>query len=224
MKKITFLMLLVSSITFAQTSISKNLGDFKTLKVYNGLKVELIKSTNQKIEITGRKAKKVVVKSINNILKIYLRITESFDRDDAKIKIYYNSPIDVIDVNEGAVVNSNDVIEQQKLTVKAQEGARTSLNIAIKYLTVKSVTGGIINLQGTAKMQTIDVNTGGILRAKDLASEQATVTATTGGKAEVSVQDILNAKTRLGGEIYYKGKPDITNKSKFIGGNIKSIK
>ena len=50
MKKVIFITFLFSAfIMNAQTTVTKNLGDFSTLKVYNGIEVELIKSSDQKI-------------------------------------------------------------------------------------------------------------------------------------------------------------------------------
>ena len=38
---------------FGQSTFTKNVGDFRTLKVYNGIEVELIKSDEQKLVISG---------------------------------------------------------------------------------------------------------------------------------------------------------------------------
>ena len=44
-KKIFICALFISLITTAQTTVTKSLGDFNIIKVYNGIEVELIKST-----------------------------------------------------------------------------------------------------------------------------------------------------------------------------------
>ena len=73
MKKIIFTILVfLAFVMNAQTTVTKNLGDFSILKVYNGIEVELIKSSDQKIEITGEKSESVSIKNIHNTLKISL--------------------------------------------------------------------------------------------------------------------------------------------------------
>ena len=52
--------------------ITKKLGDYSTLKVYNGIEVELIKSKEHKLEIAGEKSEIVKVKNVNNTLKLSL--------------------------------------------------------------------------------------------------------------------------------------------------------
>ena len=57
MKKIIYIFLFFSSLSIlSQRKVDKNVGDFSILKVYNGIELELIKSTEQKLEITGKKA------------------------------------------------------------------------------------------------------------------------------------------------------------------------
>ena len=52
-KIITILAILFTCSIFTQTLVKKSLGDFSTLKIYNGIEVTLVKSQEQKIEIKG---------------------------------------------------------------------------------------------------------------------------------------------------------------------------
>ena len=220
MKKLTLALVLSCSILFAQESISKKLGDFTTLKVFNGLTVELQKSNKSKIEITGSKSKDVSIKNSNGILKIRLKFPEGFTAEDLNIKIYYANNIDILDANEGATIKSKEVFKQQHLEVKVQEGAKIKMEINTKHLVVKSVSGGIIQLEGVAQNQTIEATTGGIYKAFEVKSKQAIVTAASGARVEVNITDVLDAKVRFGGTIYYQGTPEVLKTKKIIGGTI----
>ena len=222
MKKLALLLTLTCSILFAQETITKNLGDFNTLKVYNGLTVEIQKSSTSKIEISGKKSDDVTVKNSNGVLKIRLKFPEGFTSEDVKIKLYYNSTINVLDANEGAQISSEEVLKQQHLEVKVQEGAFINVPIDTKYLVVKSVSGGAISLTGTTQNQTIEATTGGIYEGFDLQSRQATVIAASGARVEVKTSEILDAKVRFGGTIFYKGTPEVLKTKKIIGGTIKN--
>jgi len=221
MKKLALLLTLSCTILFAQESITKNLGDFNTIKVYNGLTVELQKSSTSKIEISGMKSEEVSVKNSNGILKIRLQFPEGFTSEDIKIILYYNSNINVLDANEGAKIISDAIIKQQHLEVKVQEGANIKLRVETKHLVVKAVSGGVITLTGATENQTIEATTGAIYNAYDLQSKQTIVTAASGATVEVKTSEVLDAQVRFGGTILYKGTPEVLKTKKIIGGTIK---
>jgi hypothetical protein len=220
MKKLVIALLLSCSVSWAQESIKKNLGDFHTLKVFNGLQVELVRSSDSRIEIVGEQAEDVAVVNSNGILKVRFRIPDSFIPEDVRIVLFYNHDIAVLDANEGGKISSEKRINQQHLEVKVQEGAFIELDIKVKHLNVKSVTGGNIELVGEAENQTIEATTGGEYSAYNLKSKQANVTAASGARAEVQANEILDAKVRFGGTIHYIGNPEVLRTKKIIGGKI----
>ena len=107
MKNLLLLSLLICSVAFAQEPITKTVGDYHTLKVFNGLHVELKKSSTSKVEIIGAKSEDVVLKNSNGILKIRLQFPDSFTAEDVRIILNYNKPIQVLDANEGAHIISD---------------------------------------------------------------------------------------------------------------------
>lgn len=222
MRKAVFLVLLfISSLATSQTTITKNLGDFGTLKVYNGINVELIKSDEHKLVITGEKSEKVKVKNTRNILKISLKFPDLSADDKVEIKLYYNTDIKVIDANEGATITAKNV-EQTQIEIKAQERAFINMVLKVKHLKVKSSSGGIVKLTGTAKNQDIDLDLYGIYHGYGLeVSDNSSVRAGSGAKAEISAGETLNAKVSFGGSIFYKGNPEVIKDKKVVGGIIK---
>lgn len=222
MKKLALLFVLVGSVAFAQEPITKKLGDFNTLKVFNGLTVKLHKADKPTIVITGSKAEDVSVKNSNGILKIQLKFPDSFTADDVTITINYSEKIGTLDANEGAIIKSDEPIIQQQLEVKAQEGAKINIPIEVKYLTIKSVSGGIIKLTGTTQNQNIEATTGGIYKGYDVKSKQTTALAASGAVVKVNTSEVLDAKVRFGGNIFYKGTPEVLKTKKIIGGTIKN--
>lgn len=221
MKKLTLLLMFFSAILFAQEPIITNLGDFNTVKVYNGLTVELQKSNNSKIEISGSQAEDVSIKNANGTLKIRLKFPEGFLAENVKIVLYHAHDILVLDANEGAFIFSEEPIKQQHLEVRTQEGAKIKLDLDTKYLISKSVSGGIISLSGVTESQTVEATTGGIYSAYDLQSKQAIVMSSSGATAEIRASELLDASVRFGGSVFYKGTPEILKTKTTIGGTIK---
>jgi len=225
MKKLNFILLFFIGLTVtAQSTVNKNLGDYNILKVYNGIEVELIKSTDQKLEITGEKSEMVKIKNVNNTLKLSLpfSLTPADNAADGKIlvKLYYNRAINIIDANESATITSKDFY-QDKLELNAQERAFINLTTKTNYLIVRASSGGIVKLSGTAKNQEIDVDLYGIYHGFNLqVAGNSTVKSGTGAKAEVNAGETLNAKVSFGGTIFYRGNPEVVKDKKLIGGII----
>lgn len=225
MKKLIYIFLFFSSLSIlSQSKVEKNLGDFSILKVYNGIELELIKSTEQKLEITGKKSEIVKIKNVNNTLKIALPFSlkpeNNIANGEVLVKLYYKNTIAVIDANEGATITGKEV-NQDKLEVNAQERAFINLVVKVKHLEVRASSGGIIKLTGSVKNQNVDVDLYGIYNGFDLiAKANSTVKAGTGAKAEIMAGETLNAKVSFGGSIFYKGKPEVLKDKKVVGGII----
>ena len=223
MKKLLTLVSLFTIFSiYSQDTIKKAVGDFTTLKVYNGIDVELIKSDKQEIFITGEKAQKVNVKTTRDILKLYLPFPESLANGKVKIVVYYSKDIDIIDANEGASITAKE-FKQQKVEIKTQEMAFINMVLEVQYLTIKAVTGGAIKLTGSTKNQTIEVNNSGVYRGYNLKVENTTyIRAALGGKGEVNSGETLDAKVSFGGTIFYKGIPEVLKTKKVLGGTIEA--
>lgn len=217
-------MLLVHVASQSQSTVSQNLGDFTTLKVFNGIEVELIKSNEQKIEIRGKKSEKVTIKNVDKTLKLTLPFSLKPENNSADgeviVKLFYSSNIDVIDANEGATITGKD-INQEKLVVNSQERALINLVVNTKYIEVKTSSGGIIKLSGTTKHQDVNLDLYGVYHGFNLKTEStSTVKAGTGAKAEIFAGETLTAKVSFGGSIFYKGNPELIKDKKVIGGII----
>jgi len=204
---------------FAQDPIEKSIGDFKELKVYDLIEVELIKSDMNKVVITGNDAKSVLINNKNGTLKIKMELAKVFDGNNTKVKLYYTT-IDVIDANEGSNIHSKDEIKQFDIDLKAQEGGKINVNVNVNYLSVKAVTGGIVEATGTAKKETITILTGGVFKGEKLQSEAADVSINAAGEASVKASKVVDVKIRAGGDVFIYGKPETINESRVLGGRV----
>ena len=219
MKKIYIITLLTSATLFSQTELSKTLGEFSELKVYDLINVELFKGVEDKIIISGKNTKDVSIVQRNNILKIKMKINKKFKGAETKVKIYYTS-LDVIDANQGAIVTIKEPIEKYELTLKAQEGARIIASAKTKRLTVRSVTGGIVTTFGTTAKQDIDIRTGGLFFGDRMEAENTNLKIRAGGEANVRTLKILEVSIFSGGDVFIYGSPKQLKQQKVFGGRI----
>ncbi|TBN16806.1 DUF2807 domain-containing protein [Hyunsoonleella pacifica] len=218
----SLLVFMTSFVTLAQDNIEKTVGEFTELKVYDLIEVELIKSDIDKVVITGKNKKDVLVNNKNGTLKIKMKLEEAFDGSNTKVKLFYTN-IDVIDANEGAKVYSKDTIEQFEIDLNAQEGAEIKVDVDVKYINVRAVTGGDIHTSGKAKHQDISIYTGGDYHGEDLKTERTEVSIRAAGEAYIHATKKVTAKVRAGGDIYIYGNPEEVNESRVLGGRIKRM-
>ncbi len=216
------LAILITLTITAQKPISKTVGEFTELKVYDLINVEMIKSKENKVEISGKNASEVVIINKDGTLKIRLNLEESFDGNKTDVKLFYTA-FDVIDVNEGASVSSQEQINQFEVELKAQEGGLINLNLETKETKIKTVTGGIIELQGKTDNQDVTIGTGGILKAENLESVKAKVVIRAGGEAYINAVELLDIKIRAGGDVYIYGNPKEVKENTALGGRIKRM-
>ena len=219
---ITFLAILVSAVAIAQKSIEKSVGDFTTLKVYDLIEVELIKSDENKVEITGENSESVLVNNLNGTLKIKMKFKEIFDGANTKVMLYY-SKIDVIDANEGTKISSKDEIKQFEIDLRAQEGGQINANLNVSYANVRAVSGGVVEASGFSKNENIALMTGGVFKGEHLKSEISDVSINAAGEAYINSSKEANIAIRAGGDVYIYGNPETVNESKVLGGRIKRM-
>ena len=202
---------------FAQ--VSKSVGDFNAVLVFDKLNVKLVAADENKVVIDGDRQYEVEVINKNGNLKLRMPFPRVLAGDNISVVVYYKK-IDAIEASEGAMVGSDDVFKAAIFNLNAREGAKINLKVAVEKLNSRSVTGGILNITGTAINHEASLLTGGLLDAKDLVTSQSTVSVFAGGTAEVYATALVDAKVRAGGSIFIYGKPKQINKVTKFGGTI----
>ncbi|MDP5157804.1 MAG: DUF2807 domain-containing protein [Flaviramulus sp.] len=219
---VKILVLFITTTIIAQNTIEKTVGEFTELKVYDLINVELIKSNENKVVISGENKEDVLINNKNGTLKIKMKLEEAFDGSKTKVKLYYTT-VDIIDVNEGAKVTSEDTIKQFEIDLKAQEGGIIKVPVDVNYTNIKAVTGGVIETSGTSKTQNISILTGGVYKGELLDTEKTEVNIKAAGEAYVKASKLVDIKIRAGGDVFVYGNPETVNESKVLGGRVKRI-
>jgi hypothetical protein len=219
MKFYTLFFLFSCFLVGSQTPVSKSIGDFSELKVYDLINVELVESNENKIEITGEETSNVLIVQKNDVLKIKMVLNKPFNGKRTFVKLFYKK-IDIIDVNEGAKVVSKSLFKQYELELKAQEGGEISVITDTKLLSIKTVTGGIINASGTTDSQNITIRTGGVYEGSSLQALKSEIKIKAGGVADVKSSELIEVRIVAGGDLIIHGKPKNIKQTKIVGGRI----
>ncbi|RBN49893.1 head GIN domain-containing protein [Flavobacterium psychrolimnae] len=218
MKKLVIIAFVFLS-QFTNAQVTRNLGDFDEVKVFDKINVKLIEASENKIVVTGARADEVETVNKNGELKIRMPFPQLLSGDDIIVKLYFKN-LESIAVSEGSYVSSEKDFKQTSLDLNAKSGGEIKLEIDVDKVNIKANAGGIVTLSGKAKNQDVVITSGGILNAKDLETSQTTISVAAGGKSEIHASTLVDAKVRAGGSIFIYGKPKQINKEVFIGGTI----
>ncbi|RKR14819.1 putative autotransporter adhesin-like protein [Maribacter vaceletii] len=215
-----FIAISLQTLCAQNEKITVRLSEFSELKGFDGLSINLIKSTENKAVISGDNIDKVVFVNKEGILKIRMEINKIFSGYKTFIDLYYTKPIIIIDVNEDARITSKKTIQQDVLELKAQEGGELIIAAEVEQLLIKTVTGGVIETSGTADLQDVAINTGGIYEGKSLITKFSTVNVNAGSRAEIYASDYVKASVKAGGEVLVYGNPAKFEEKTVFGGKI----
>lgn len=220
MKTVIICIFMCLSLNINAQHVERDLGEFNEVKVHDGIRVELIKSDTNKVEITGEHAEAIQFINSNGLLKIKMKLKELVDWEETRIKLYFKH-LDLIDANEGSRIFSTHKFKQYELDIRAQEGAIIELNLETSYLNLRPVTGGIIKLNGKVRRQELSIHAGGIYEGENMKSEVTHVSIKAAGEAYVHCTKVLDVKLKAGGDVFVYGKPNSVSKDKVFGGRIK---
>ena len=215
-----------AAILFVQMSfgqVTKELGDFDSVKVFDKLSVKLVPSSENKIVIKGAREAEVEVVNKKGLLKLRMPFPKLLSGNDLQVTLYYKH-IELIDANEGAAVTSDGTIKATSFKVSAQEGAKINVDLDVDKLKVSSVSGGEITATGKADNLDASLGAGGYFLGSKLATSQTKVSVSAGGKADVNASTLVDAKVSAGGSIYIYGKPKQINQKTVFGGKIEEVK
>ena len=203
--------------------VTQNLEKFTTIKAYDGLSINIIKSDVNKAVITGANTNKVAFVISEGVLKVRMELGKIFSGYRTFVDIYYTEQLVTIDVNEDARIANKDVIKQNLLELKAQEGGELVINTQVEQLLIKTVTGGIITTTGFSDNQDVMINTGGIYQGKGFKTNFTTVNVNAGSKAEIYAINYVKASVKAGGEVLVYGNPKKMDEKTVFGGTIKRM-
>ena len=200
--------------------ISMNLTKFTEVKAFDGISVNLIKSNENKAVITGANTDKVNIVNTDGILKIRMQITKIFSGYRTFVNLYYSENLLVIDVNEDARITSEELINQEVIELKAQEGGELKIKAEVEQMLIRSVSGGVITTTGASDVQDVAINTGGSYLGKEFKTKFTTVNVNAGSNAEIFASDYVKATVKAGGEVLVYGDPTKMDEKTVFGGKV----
>jgi len=203
----------------AQGIVDREVGEFREIKVFDLIEVNLIKSDENRILIKGRNTQDINFVNKDGVLKLRMPLEKKFQGEDTFIEVHYTD-LRIIDANEGARIIGNEQLVQDRIELRAQEGAQIEIGLSVRDARIRAVTGGIVTASGIATNQVITLNTGGIFEGRDLKTDYTGIRVSTGGEAELFASKEVDIQIRAGGDVRVYGDPQRVNKDTMMGGRI----
>ena len=222
MKNSLFILLVFINTTLFSQTITKNPGEFTSVKVFDQISVQLIPGKESKVEIKGTRASEVELVNKNEELKIRMKFSKLLQGESIEVTVYYQK-LESVEASEGSYVNSETPIKGINFSLNAKEGAEIKIALNVQRASVKLNSGGKIKLTGNTDNQEVVITSGGELKASNFISKQTTVSVSAGGEASIYAIDFVDAKVKAGGEIYIYGSPKQIEQKTVIGGTIKEM-
>lgn len=217
-----FLVLVLSGQLYGQSDIE--LRPFDAVSAIGKIQVTLIPGEQEHAELTvrGIPEDQVTIKVDRGTLKLKVLKSIFYKEDEVKIVVTYRT-LREIKAQAGAHIFTQQVVESDKLTVKANSGANIDLQVTVNAIEGSAAEGGVLKVSGKTISQQASATTGGRYLAEQLTSERAYAKASAGGQVIVNASELLEASANTGGIVEYEGSPQETTVKTVLGGTVRKI-
>jgi len=219
MKKLVLITFLLGMQLVSAQEVTKNLGDFSTVRVFDRINLTLVASNENKIVVTGSRANDVEIVTKNNDLKIRMKLTKLLQGENVSATLYYKK-INEVEASEGSFIGSQDTFKGATFFISSKEGSHVKLNLNVEKLSTKINSSGEVELSGKATNHDATITSGGILKGRNFPTTNTRITISAGGEADVNASNSVDAKTRAGGDVSIYGNPKNVTKKTTAGGSI----
>lgn len=193
---------------------------FSGIKVFSGIQIKLIPSTENKLILSGENFETVVTTLKKDVLRIKHSLDQIFNPKNTYIEIYFSQPLDLIHTYQGSIVETKAVLKTTSIELKAHEGSSIEVNLECEKIKSSVNSGATLNIEGSTVNHELKILGGGICESETLLTKQTTVKVTAGGVAYIHASDLLEATVNVGGTVRIHGRPTKLIKTKRIGGTI----
>ena len=166
---------------------------FSGIKVFSGIQVKLIPSTENKLILSGENFETVVTTLKKDVLRIKQSLDQIFNPKNIYIEIYFSQPLDLIHTYQGSIVETKAVLKTTSIELKAHEGSSIEVNLECEKIKSSVNSGATLNIEGSTVNHELKILGGGICESETLLTKQTTVKVTAGGVAYIHASDLLEA-------------------------------
>lgn len=208
-------------IVIGQNREKRTIESFDKLDVFGNIEVVMKEGSKEKIEISTLNVSTSEVKTQISDKLLKIRMNSNLFKEDVKVKVILTyKEIREIKANASTEIIIKDPIKGDKLFLDATSGAIIQLKVDLNAIEINAYQGAHIDITGKCKLQESYINTGGVLSGSNFESDEVFIKMNTGGKAEIIVNNKLDAKINTKASLNYFGTPQDENIKTTLGGEI----
>jgi hypothetical protein len=208
----------------AETRQNRPVDSFSAIKVSAGIDLYLEPGTREKVEVVGeqRDMDEIITEVKNGTLHVYRKGKFGFNFNfHNNVEVFVTATtLNGLDASSGSEVKSTGTFRGSECRISASSGSEVSLNLEYDKLMADSSSGSEIHLQGKTGKLSVSVSSGSEIKAYELTAGVVQADASSGGEACVNAVSELHANASSGGDINYKGKPQVLDVDKSSGGSV----
>lgn len=204
------LICLCSQVSAQQTVSNDMLEEFTKVSLSGNLSVELIEAENNKvdIELIDSDVSRLRWDVKDGELSVALRSFVTNNKGSANVKIYYSGKLTELKISDANVLAQN-LLEADLFDIKVSSGALLNAEIKCLDLSISASGNSIAQVKGEAKYVSATASDKSRLELPSLEAVAVVATANTAAEIYVNAQERLEATSRTGSTIFYRGSPTI---------------
>jgi len=207
----------------------RQVGSFQAVESSGGIDVVLTQGagTAVVVEASDEAQAHLVTKAEGGTLKIGWESGFSWKSllsNSRKASVYITCPrLTALSLSGGADAKGQSTFSADDFRIQASGGSDVKLSLTAKTLTCSASGGSDVDLSGRVERQTVDISGGSDYSAFGLRSTTATVRASGGSDASLTVEGELTASAGGGSDVHYKGAARLTNASHSGGSSVRHV-
>ncbi|QMU63924.1 MAG: DUF2807 domain-containing protein [Flavobacteriaceae bacterium] len=194
--------------------------DFTKVKVSSGIDLYLTQgSKNELVVEADENLHDIIITEVENgRLTIYSE--KNIWRAKAK-KVYLTvTAIEALKATSGSDVYSKNMLKVKDFDLSVNSGADVNITVEADTITTSASSGADLKVSGEAHTHFSSASSGSSINAYALKSKNVTVKVSSGADINIYASETINARASSGGDIDYKGNPEIVNKKTSSGGSV----
>lgn len=182
-----------------------DLKDFKSLTIGQDMKVELVKSTQNKLVVNSDDDGEIEIDNKDGHLAI---------NGDATVVVYYKDVLENIVAGADSQIFSDNEINAKEFRLTAGADANVKFKMNVQKLYTQADADSQITLTGKATEHFATLSSDVQMTASDLITENSTVTLSSDAQASINATGTVNAVVSSDGSVKIYGNPKKVNEVK----------
>ncbi len=194
--------------------------DFKSIKVSQGIKVNVEQSDNKSITVeTDDNLQQHIITKIENGVLI-IESNNSYNTTETPLVNVKMPIINGLNASSGSEINSSETLISNNMNVKSSSGSSINITVEADAISLESSSGSSIEASGKALKLETSSSSGSKIDAKDLMANEVVSQTSSGSSTSVYPILKLEAKANSGSSITYYKIPNSISKEENSGGSV----